>query len=99
MMMPSKRPDRRRMERIRFREALVARFGTSMVLVLDLSPLGAGIEHYSPLKQHVEKQLRLAWRDEAIDLLCSLYETGNDEHRGLIRNMAALSVDELLQRP
>lgn len=58
------------MERVRFREAVVARFGTSAVLVVDLSPLGAGIEHFSPLKRGTEKQLRMTWHHEAIGIPC-----------------------------
>lgn len=70
MSIHTNRPDRRRLARVRFREALVARFGTSAVLVVDLSSLGAGIEHFSPLKRGIEKQLRLTWRDGAIGIPC-----------------------------
>jgi hypothetical protein len=35
--------------------------------------------------------------EDQVELLCSLYEHGNEQSRGLIRKMAAISVEEQLK--
>ncbi len=53
--------DRRREKRVALAEPIVARFGSSVVVVVDISPLGARIEHYSRLDRGTERALRVKW--------------------------------------
>ncbi|HET7710327.1 MAG TPA: hypothetical protein VFL80_00200 [Thermoanaerobaculia bacterium] len=53
--------ERRREKRITLAEPIVARFGSSVVVVVDISPLGARIEHYSRVDRGTERPLRIQW--------------------------------------
>lgn len=53
--------ERRREKRLPLAEPIVARYGTSAVVVIDLSVGGALIEHYSRLDRDTERPLRLQW--------------------------------------
>jgi hypothetical protein len=53
------RPNRRRAERIRLTESIVARLGTQGVVMIDISNLGARIEHYHRLQVGDRRSLRL----------------------------------------
>src|SRR5512133_1933024 len=55
----SSRPNRRRAERIRLSESVVARLGTQGAVLIDLSLYGARVEHYSRLRVGDVRQLRL----------------------------------------
>jgi len=58
--------NRRRSERIRLSESLVARFGTEGVVLVDVSELGARIEHYHRVKVGDKKIFRLRIRDLSV---------------------------------
>lgn len=53
--------ERRREKRLQLADPIVARFGTSVVVVVDVSPLGARIEHYSRIERGTERSLRIDW--------------------------------------
>jgi hypothetical protein len=60
--------ERRREKRLQLAEPIVARFGTSVVVVVDVSPLGARIEHYSRLERGTERSLRIDWGADQVGL-------------------------------
>jgi hypothetical protein len=64
--------DRRSAERIRLSESLVARFGTEGVVLVDVSEVGAKIEHYHRVKVGDEKIFRLRVRDLAVAINASV---------------------------
>lgn len=66
--MTAKGAERRREKRISLAEPIVARFGSSVVVVIDVSPLGAKIEHYSRLDRGAERSLRLQWGNDAVGI-------------------------------
>lgn len=67
--MPSeKAEERRREKRLQLAEPIVARFGTSVVVLIDLSPLGARIEHYSRIERGTERALRVDWAGDQVGI-------------------------------
>lgn len=58
--------NRRRAERIRLSESLVVRFGTEGVVLIDVSDLGAKIEHYHRIKVGDEKILRVRVKELSV---------------------------------
>jgi len=64
--LPNERDNRRRSERIRLSESLVARFGTEGVVLVDVSDLGAKIEHYHRVKVGEQKIFRLRVKELAV---------------------------------
>ena len=67
-MVKTERPERRASPRIRLAEPLVARFGSSAVLVLDISASGARLEHYSRIERGTVRPLRLQWNAEELGI-------------------------------
>ncbi|MBI2212514.1 MAG: PilZ domain-containing protein [Acidobacteria bacterium] len=64
----STRSNRRRAERIRLSESVVARLGTQGAVLIDLSILGARVEHYSRLRVGDVRLLRLDVGEMSINL-------------------------------
>jgi hypothetical protein len=64
----STRSNRRRAERIRLSEAVVARLGTQGAVLIDLSLFGARVEHYSRLRVGDVRLLRLDVGEMSINL-------------------------------
>jgi len=60
--------ERRRFQRISIGQPIVARFGSSKVLILDISLPGAAIESKTQLKTGEEASLTFRWDDENISL-------------------------------
>jgi len=50
-------------------ESIVARFGSSVVLIIDVSASGARIEHYSRLQRGAERPLRMQWDQESLGIV------------------------------
>src|SRR5512141_1497907 len=64
--MMQSRTERRREPRLQLTEPIVGRFGTSVIVIVDISPMGALIEHYSKLDRGLERALRVQWGDDAL---------------------------------
>lgn len=85
-------PRTRRVQRIRFRQPLSGRLGPAAVSVVDLSVLGARLQHDAPLHSGTHMQLSFDWEGEAIAAECRIVrsrlertrETGSDVyHSGI----------------
>lgn len=62
----------RRVQRIHLARPLVARFGASQVVLVDVSMLGARIEHAMPLSTGQEARLTFQWDDASIKVECRI---------------------------
>lgn len=101
--MAEERDNRRRSERIRLSESLVARFGTDGVVLVDVSDLGAKIEHYHRVKVGEQKIFRLRVKDLAVAIQARVvvskvhrFATGDDGltvYRSGIEFMTATDAD------
>jgi hypothetical protein len=65
-------PRTRRVQRVHMPQPLVARLGTAQVVVIDLSVLGARIEHASALAAGSTGRLAFRWEDEDISVDCRI---------------------------
>jgi len=65
-------PRTRRVQRIRFPQPIVARLGAAQVALVDLSVLGARVEHHSALPAGTHTKLSFLWDDEPISLECRI---------------------------
>jgi len=65
-------PRTRRVQRIHLPQPLVARLGASQVVVIDLSILGARVEHHTPLTAGAFTHLSFRWNDEEIAADCRI---------------------------
>lgn len=63
----SPRPERRRRQRVRVGQTLLARLGPKAVIVLDLSDGGARIEHFAPLDVGKLARFEMPWSSGAIE--------------------------------
>ncbi|MFA6958679.1 MAG: PilZ domain-containing protein [Thermoanaerobaculia bacterium] len=68
----SSRQNRRRAERIRLSESVVARLGTQGAVLIDMSLSGARVEHYSRLRVGDVRQLRLDVGEMSISVRASV---------------------------
>ena len=78
-------PRTRRVQRIRFPQPVVARLGSAQVALVDLSVLGARVEHHSSLPSGTHTRLSFRWDDEPISVDCRIvrsrverFSTGSD---------------------
>jgi len=62
----------RRVQRIHLARPLIARLGASQVVLVDVSMLGARIEHSSPLATGHQARLMFEWDDESIGVDCRI---------------------------
>ena len=65
-------PHSRRVQRIHIANPLMARFGATQVVLVDLSVLGACIEHHMPLPTGQQGKLMFTWDDESIQMECRI---------------------------
>jgi hypothetical protein len=78
-------PRTRRVQRIRFPQPIVARLGAAQVALVDMSVLGARVEHHSSLPAGTHTRLSFLWEDEPIAVECRIvrsrverFSTGSD---------------------
>lgn len=78
-------PRTRRVQRIRFPQPIVARLGAAQVALVDISVLGARVEHHSPLPAGTHTRLSFLWDEEPIAVECRIvrsrverFSTGSD---------------------
>ena len=72
MSATSTRGNRRRAERIRLSESVVARLGTQGAILIDVSVYGARVEHYNRFRVGEVKSLRLDVGEMSVSLRCSV---------------------------
>jgi hypothetical protein len=62
------RPERRRKKRIQLSRAIIARFGATGAIILDISDGGARVEHFSRLDIGKRARLRFDWNNRVIEV-------------------------------
>lgn len=72
MSAASSRANRRRAERIRLSESVVARLGTQGAVLIDVSLFGARVEHYNRLRVGESRSLRLDVGNMSVAIRCSV---------------------------
>ena len=94
-------PHRRRVERVHLAQPILARLGLTQLLLVDISVLGARVEHHTPLLAGGRSTFSFTWENEEISSECRLvrsrlerFSTGTDGltvyHTGLeFENMPA----------
>jgi hypothetical protein len=65
-------PANRRVQRVRLAQPLIARLGTTQVVLVDVSVMGARIEHHVPLSAGARARLLFLWEDEEISTDCRI---------------------------
>jgi hypothetical protein len=65
-------PRTRRVQRVHLAQPLVARLGATQVLLVDVSTLGARVEHHVPLSAGSIARLHFNWDDEVIVAECRI---------------------------
>jgi hypothetical protein len=65
-------PRTRRVQRIHLAQPIVARLGASKVVVVDVSVLGARVEHHTPLVAGSHSRLVFEWEGEEIAADCRI---------------------------
>ena len=75
-------PRTRRVQRIHLAHPLMARLGTAQVVLVDISLMGARIEHHAPLAVGVDAQLTFQWEDEEISASCRIIRSRLDRFSG-----------------
>lgn len=95
-------PRTRRVQRIHLAQPLVARLGSANVVLVDVSLLGARVEHHTPLIAGSHTRLAFRWDDEDIAAECRIvrsrlerFSVGAD---GLTVYHSGLEFDSLTER-
>ncbi|HEV7767191.1 MAG TPA: hypothetical protein VGQ76_19475 [Thermoanaerobaculia bacterium] len=65
-------PRTRRVQRIHLAQPLIARLGAAQVVLVDISVMGARVEHHVPLIAGAYSQLTFHWNDEKIGVDCRI---------------------------
>lgn len=65
-------PRTRRVQRVHLAQPLIARLGATQVVLVDLSVMGARIEHHVPLIAGAYSQLTFRWEDLTIGVECRI---------------------------
>lgn len=65
-------PRTRRVQRIRLAQPIVAKLGSTQVVLVDLSVLGARVEHHVPLAAGAFSKLTFDWDDRTLALGCRI---------------------------
>ena len=65
-------PRTRRVQRIHLAQPLIARLGASQVVLVDISVMGARVEHHTPLIAGAYSQLTFEWNEEKILVDCRI---------------------------
>ena len=60
--------DRRAKKRVQLPRGILARFGATPSVILDITDAGARIEHFVGLEVGRRSRLRLAWRDKPVEV-------------------------------
>jgi PilZ domain len=68
-MLPVKK---RRVQRVRLAQPIVARLGALEVVLVDISLLGARVEHHLPITAGSNTRLTFRWEDEHVVLACEV---------------------------
>lgn len=64
--------ERRRIQRIRLSDPVRGRLSGMRVSILDVSTMGASVEHSFPLAAGRRLRLEFPWQDESISLQCDV---------------------------
>jgi len=59
-------------QRVRLAQPLIGRLGTNQVVLVDISVMGARIEHHTPLAAGSRARLLFTWEDEEISTDCRI---------------------------
>ena len=62
----------RRVQRIHLAQPILGRLGTSQVVIVDVSLLGARVEHSAPLQAGGKARLTFVWDDEEVSAECRI---------------------------
>ena len=62
------RPERRKKQRIQLTRGMLARYGATVAIILDISDAGARIEHFIRLDVGRSGRFRLEWRDKPVEV-------------------------------
>lgn len=62
------RVERRKKKRIQLTRGMIARFGTTAALILDITDSGARIEHFVRLEVGRRARFRLIWREKTVEV-------------------------------
>ncbi|HKR63284.1 MAG TPA: PilZ domain-containing protein [Thermoanaerobaculia bacterium] len=65
-------PRTRRVQRVHLAQPLVARLGAARIVLVDISILGARVEHHVPLVAGAHARLSFEWQDETIETDCRI---------------------------
>lgn len=65
-------PRTRRVQRVHLAQPLLARLGSAQVLLVDISVLGARVEHHVPLIAGGHSTLSFQWNDDEIATTCRI---------------------------
>jgi len=65
-------PRTRRVQRIHLAQPLLARLGAAQVVLVDISVMGARVEHHTPLIAGAYSQLAFDWNEEKIAVECRI---------------------------
>src|SRR5258708_31729844 len=65
-------PRTRRVQRIHLAQPIVARLGAAKVVLVDVSVLGARVEHHTPLVAGSHSRLSFAWEGEEVAADCRI---------------------------
>lgn len=65
-------PRTRRVQRVHFAQPIIARLGSAQVVLVDISVMGARVEHHVPLIAGAYSQLTFRWDDETIVVDCRI---------------------------
>lgn len=65
-------PQTRRVQRIHLPQPLVARLGASQVILVDISTLGARIEHHTPLSAGAFSRIAFRWDEHDVAAECRI---------------------------
>ena len=102
-------PRTRRVQRVHLAQPLVARLGSTQVLLVDISTLGARVEHHVPLTAGALARLHFNWDEESIVAECRIvrsrlerFSVGSDGltvyHSGLEFHTISLEMRDRLKR-
>ena len=78
------RPERRKKKRTALPRGVLARYGTLDVIMIDVSEVGARIEHFTQLNVGRKTRFRFEWQDEKIETeaevrSCKVHRFANEE--------------------
>lgn len=65
-------PRTRRVQRVHFAQPMMARLGATPVVLVDLSLLGARLEHHTPVPSSGTSRLTFRWEEKEISLDCRI---------------------------